>query len=216
MEVLAFSSEYNTILNSIENVCRRINNTCEKGSHVPELTRCASLDALEHCHQRLRTILCERLREAVREAQLDQAHRELVAAPIPLSGPSETTASPDVCDKVIDRVELQLLSALRNGSLDDNHQRRVTRGGSIERAVSWKGNLAAFCVIPGRHDADGRKSRNEGTNSGSTFTKPGHAILRKLRKLRGQFVFTTAGAAADLCPRAKLVIGDSRRCKSVC
>jgi len=216
MEVLAFSSECNTILNSIENICRRINATREPDSHVPALTRCASCDALEHCHQRLRTIYLERLLEAVREAERDPAHHELAAAPINLAGPArsvisacssrETTASPDVCDK-------QLRSALRRSSLEDNAQRRVARGGSIERGVSWNGNLEAVCVIPGRHSADvllkprhvkGRHSQNEPAKSGSAFTKPGQEFMRKLRKLRGQLLFSTTGAAAASRSGAKL------------
>ena len=96
----------------------------------------------------------ERLREAVRV----KASRELAAAPRDLAGPRETTPSPDVCDKM----ELQLASTLRGSSLYDNDRRHVARGGSLERAVSRKGDIEALCMIPSRRDAQVQ---------GSEFTK---------------------------------------------
>jgi len=214
-----FSSEYNKLLNSMDNIRRRINATSEIGD--PERKGCVSSDhqALDRCHQRLRAIYLERLREAVRD-------QELAAAPRDLAGP---TPSPDVCDKV----ELELASALRGSSLDendrrrddkvdperpsslrgaslDNDRRRVARGLSLERAVSWKGNIEAVCMIPSRHD------------TGSAFTKQG--FVRKLQKLRSRLLLTTTtmrnskasseSAAAASRSGAEPAMGDINECNS--
>jgi len=207
-----FSSEYNKLLNSMDNIRGRINATREVGSNDPELKRCASSDALEHCHQRLLTIYLQRLRDAVREAVRNKASRELAAAPRDLAGPSETTPSPDVRDKVV----LERPSSLRSASLQDNHRRRVARRGSFDRAVSWEGNLEVVCIIPGRQDADVQ---------GSASTKRGHGLVRKLRKFLIKLLPTTTtisnarasseSAAAASRSGAKPAMGDSRRCKSL-
>jgi hypothetical protein len=212
-----FSSEYNTLLNSIDNIRRRINATREISSNDPELKGCAFSNALEHCDQRLRTIYIKRC-EAVRAALRDKASRELeAAAPRDLARPSKTTPSPDVCDTV-NRV---LLSSLRSSSLEDNHQRRVARGGSIERAVSWKGNLEAVRIIPGRHS-----DQQDADVQWSTFTKRGNELVRTLRKFGSKLLVATTtisnvktsseSAAASFVSVAKLAMEDSRRHKNVC
>jgi len=220
-----FSSEYNKLLNSMDNIQRRIDATREMGSIDPEFKRCASSDALEQCHQRLLTIYLERLRGAVSEAVRDKASRELAAAPRDLAGPGETAPSPDVCDKV----DPERPSSLRTASLD-NDRRRVAGGGPLERAVSWKGHLEVVCIIPGRHDADVQ---------GSAFTKRGHKLARPLLEDEGVTAYTNVGkqrkfwskrllapttignvkassesAAAASRSGAKPAMGDIRRCKS--
>ena len=200
-----FSSEYNKLLNSMDNIQRRIDATREMGSIDPEFKRCASSDALEQCHQRLLTIYLERLRGAVSEAVRNKASRELAAAPRNLAGPGETTPSPDVLDKV----DPERPSSLRGASLD-NDRRRVARGLSLERAVSWKGNIEAVCMIPSRHD------------TGSAFTKQG--FVRKLQKLRSRLLLTTTtmrnskasseSAAAASRSGAEPAMGDINECNS--
>ena len=215
-----FSSEYNKLLNSIDNIHRRINATHEIGFNDPELKGCASSDALEHCNQRLRAIYLERLREAVREAVRDEASRELAAAPRDLARPSETTPSPDVSNKV-DRA---VISSLRSASVDDNHRRCVARGGSIERAVSWKGTLEAVRIIPGRLAVSWAHSELQNADvQGSKFTKRGNRLVRTLRKFGSKLLVTTTtisrarpeSAAASFVLVAKLAMEDSRRRKSV-
>jgi hypothetical protein len=134
-----FSSEY---------TAWRRHTTRVVGSNDPERKGCVSSDHQAHdqSNQRLRAIYLERLREAVR----DKASRELNATPRDLAGSSTTKPSSDVCDKV----ELVRLSSPRGASMEDNDRRRVARRGSLERAVSWKSNLVAVCIIPSRHDAE--------------------------------------------------------------
>ena len=206
-----FSAEYNKLMNSMDNIRRRINATHEIDSNDPELKRCASSDALEHCHQRLLTIYLRRLRAAVREAVRDTASRELAAAPRDLARSRETTPNPDVCDRVVP----ERPSSLRSASLENNHQRRVSWEGNHQRRVSWEGNLEAVCIIPGRHDADVQ---------GSAFTKTGHELVRKSRKFLRKLLPTTTtisnfkarseSAAAASRSSTELATGDSRRCKS--
>ena len=200
-----FASEYNKLLNSMDDIRRRINATREIDLNDPERKGCVSSDhqALDQCHQRLRAMYLERLREAVH----NRASSELATVPRDLARSSETSPSPDVCDKM----ERQLASALRGSSLDDNDRRRVARGASLERAVSWKGNIEAVCIIPSRLDADAQRS---------VFTKRG--FVGKLRKLRRKLLLTTttirnvkarseSSAAASLSD-AKSAMGDSRVC----
>ena len=175
-----FSLEYNKLLHSIDDIRRSIDATREVGSDDRELKGRASSDALEHCHQRLRTIYLERLREAAR----DKESFKLAAALKDLAGPSETAPSPDVCDKA----ELDCNPSPGSASLEVNHRQRVPPGGSIERGVSWKGNLEAVCIIPARvciipgHDADVQKS---------TFTKRGLELVGTLRTFRSKLSLTT-------------------------
>ena len=199
-----FSLEYNELLKRIDNIRRRINSTREKGSNDPELKGCTFSDALEHSHQRLRTIYLERLREATRHKKIC----ELPAAPTDLAGPSETTPSPDV-----DKAELECLTSLESTSLENNHLRRIA---PIDREVSWKGNLEAVCIIPGRHDAN---------VSGSTFTKRGLELVGTLRRFRSKSLVPTTPinnamessgiTAAASHSGAKLAKGDSCRRQSV-